>query len=68
MSHLVGVNVREQRYGFEVDWYDQQADTIRKYRLFYFPVTSSVEMFDIKNQRPFLKRQQIPEIRMEDFH
>jgi len=25
-------------------------------------------MFDVKNSRPFLKRQQIPEIRLEDFY
>ena len=49
--------VREQRFSFEVDWYDQQADVIRHYRLFFYPVTGSVEMFDIKNSRPFLKRQ-----------
>ena len=60
--------VRETRFGFEVDWYDQQADIIRKYRLFYYPVTNSIEMFDIKNNRPFLKRQQIPEVRLDDFY
>lgn len=60
--------MREQRFGFEVDWHDMQADVIRHYRLFYYPVTSSVEMHDIKNNRPFLKRQQIPEVRLEDFH
>jgi len=41
--------IREQRFTFEVKWYDQQADVVRDYRLFYFPVTSAVEMFDCKN-------------------
>jgi hypothetical protein len=25
-------------------------------------------MFDIKNARPFLKRQQIPEVKLDDFY
>lgn len=29
----------EQKYTFEVEWYDQQADIIRPYRTLYYPVT-----------------------------
>lgn len=31
-------------------------------------MTSSVEMHDVKNNRPFLKRQMIPEIKLDDFY
>ena len=54
--------IGEPKFTFEVDWYDQQADIIRAYRVLYFPVTSSIEMFDVKNARIFLKKQQIPKV------
>jgi len=57
----------EQKYTFEVDWYDQQADITRPYRTLYYPVTKSVEMYDVKNNRIFLKKQQIPAIQLDDF-
>lgn len=40
--------IKEERYVFETEWYDQQADIIRKYRLFYFPVTNCIEIYDKK--------------------
>ena len=57
----------EPKFTFEVDWYDQQADIIRHYRVLYYPVTSSIEMFDVKNARVFLKKQQIPSVQLDDF-
>ena len=57
----------EQKYTFEVEWYDQQADIIRPYRTLYYPVTQSVEMYDVKNSRIFLKKQQIASIQLDDF-
>jgi nucleoside-diphosphate kinase len=60
--------IREQRFTFEVDFYDQQADVIRNYRLFYFPTTNGVEIFDTKNSRPFLSRQQVPELKLDDLY
>ena len=57
----------EQKYTFEVEWYDQLADIIRPYRILYFPVLSAIEMFDVKNARIFLKKQQIPSIQLDDF-
>lgn len=57
----------EQKYIFDTDWYDQQADLNRQYRVIYFPVTSSIEMYDIKMNRIFLKKQQIPAINLDDF-
>lgn len=57
----------EEKYIFEVDWYDQQADLTRKYQVVYLPVVKSIEMYDVKNQRIFLKRQEIPSIQLDDF-
>ena len=61
------VTLGEPKFTFEVDWYDQQADITRHYRVLYYPVTSSIEMFDVKNSRIFLKKQQIPAIQLDDF-
>ena len=46
----------EQKYTFETEWYDQQADVIRPYRVMYYPGLKAVEMFDVKNNRQFLKK------------
>jgi len=40
--------IKEERYVFETEWYDQQADIIRKHRLFFFPLDNSIEMYDKK--------------------
>jgi len=57
----------EQKYTFETEWYDQQADIIRPYRVIYYPNLKSVEMYDVKNSRIFLKKQQIPSIALDNF-
>ena len=57
----------DEKYIFEVDWYDQQADLVRKYQVVYLPVNKAIEMYDVKNQRIFLKRQEIPTITLDDF-
>lgn len=56
-----------EKYTFEVDWHDTQADIIRKYRVLYYPVTSEIEMFDVKLNRIFLKKVEIPTIALDDF-
>jgi nucleoside-diphosphate kinase len=58
--------IKEERYVFEVEWYDQQADILRYYRLFFFPLDNSVEMYDKKMNRVFLKRIEIPSLKLSD--
>lgn len=57
----------EERFVFNLDWYDEQAHIIRQYTLNFFPVTNTIEMYDVKNSRIFLKRIEIPSIKLEDF-
>lgn len=64
---MATLTLGEEKFTFEVDWHDTQASIIRKYRVLYYPVTKTIEMFDIKNQRMFLKKQQIPGIELDDF-
>ncbi len=37
----------EERYVFECEWFDQQADLIRKYLITYFPRNHTIEMVTI---------------------
>jgi nucleoside-diphosphate kinase len=59
-------NASEPRYTFFVEWFDKQADLIRRYQLTYFLRDQMVEMYDIKNRRMFLKRAAFGHIQSED--
>uniref|UniRef100_A0A668A4A1 Nucleoside diphosphate kinase homolog 7 n=1 Tax=Myripristis murdjan TaxID=586833 RepID=A0A668A4A1_9TELE len=56
----------EDRYAFLAEWYDPTAALLRRYQLFYYPKDGSVEMFDVKNQRIFLRRTKYNDLRQED--
>lgn len=56
-----------EKYTFEVDWHDTQADIIRKYRVLFYPVRNEIEMFDVKLNRIFLKKVEIPSVSLDDF-
>lgn len=58
----------EDRYVFHVEWFDQQADVIRRYMMTYFPRDNSVSMYDTKNHRPFLKRSEYAEVSLADMY
>lgn len=44
------------RLSFVVEYVDPQASILRKYLLLFYPKDSTLEMFDVKNNRVFLKR------------
>jgi nucleoside-diphosphate kinase len=56
----------EERYIFIVDWFDQPADLVRQYQLTFFPADNTLEMYDNKNRRMFLKRCKNPNVGMEE--
>ncbi|XP_067453868.1 nucleoside diphosphate kinase 7 [Thunnus thynnus] len=56
----------EDRYAFLTEWYDPTAALQRRYQLFYYPKDGSVEMFDVKNQRIFLRRTKYDDLHQED--
>jgi len=58
----------EDRYVFYVEWFDAQADLIRRYMLTFFPGNSTIEMYDQKNKRPFLKRCEVGGIALSDIY
>uniref|UniRef100_A0A669DAX0 Nucleoside diphosphate kinase homolog 7 n=1 Tax=Oreochromis niloticus TaxID=8128 RepID=A0A669DAX0_ORENI len=56
----------EDRFAFLTEWYDPTSALLRRYQLFYYPRDGSVEMFDVKNQRIFLRRTRYDDIHQED--
>lgn len=57
---------RETTYSFVVEWFDQQASLTRQYLLCYFVIDDTIEMYDVKNKRTFLKRCKYPQVVLED--
>ena len=42
-------SVAEERYVFEVEWYDHQAALVRKYLLTFYPKNGQIDM--VSNER-----------------
>ncbi|KAJ8346324.1 hypothetical protein AAFF_G00213870, partial [Aldrovandia affinis] len=57
---------QEERFAFLAEWFDPAACLLRQYQLLYYPRDGSVEMFDVKNQRAFLKRTRYEELGQQD--
>jgi len=57
---------REIKYSFRMEWYDTQAEVVRHYLLIYHEVDHTIEMFDLKNRRTFLKRCSYPSVKLSD--
>ena len=54
----------DERYAFSTEWYDPNASLIRRYQLLFYPADNTVEMFDVKNRRLFLKRSNCPHVQL----
>lgn len=57
---------RKDRYAFVAEWYDAGASLIRRYQLLFYTTDQTVEMFDMKNKRLFLKRSQVDNVKLQD--
>lgn len=60
--------VKEDRFVFQTEWFDKQADLIRNYLLTFYPGDGSIDMYDLKNRRMFLKRMACPGIAIENLY
>ncbi|EDO34502.1 predicted protein, partial [Nematostella vectensis] len=58
----------DERFAFLAEWYDPQAALTRKYQLLFYASDNSVEMYDIKNRRLFLKRSKCDQYKADDFY
>uniref|UniRef100_A0A3P9PTF6 Nucleoside diphosphate kinase homolog 7 n=1 Tax=Poecilia reticulata TaxID=8081 RepID=A0A3P9PTF6_POERE len=57
---------QEDRYAFLTEWSDPTASLKRRFQLFFYPKDNSVEMFDLKYQRMFLRRTKYDDLHLED--
>ncbi|XP_062508899.1 nucleoside diphosphate kinase 7-like [Corticium candelabrum] len=57
----------DERYAFTVEWYDFNASLTRRYQFLYFVADNTIEMYDIKNRRTFLKRSKCDSVCLSDF-
>ncbi|XP_050816342.1 nucleoside diphosphate kinase 7 isoform X5 [Gopherus flavomarginatus] len=57
---------QDDRFAFIAEWYDPNASLFRRYELLYYPKDGSVEMYDVKNHRTFLKRTKYDDLHLED--
>jgi len=58
----------DERFAFIAEWYDPNAALVRKYQLLYYPKDKTLEMYDIKNRRIFLKRSKYESISSKDLY
>eukprot|EP00397_Hematodinium_sp_SG-2012_P049650 GEMP01057355.1.p1 GENE.GEMP01057355.1~~GEMP01057355.1.p1 ORF type:complete len:205 (+),score=38.84 GEMP01057355.1:90-704(+) len=58
----------EARYAFLCEWVDVQASLLRRYQLTFYPKDSTLEMYDMKNKRAFLKRTSYPLVSAKDLY
>jgi nucleoside-diphosphate kinase len=56
----------DSRYTFVVEYEDPQANITRQYQLLYYLSDMTIEMYDTKNRRMFLKRCAYPSLMVED--
>lgn len=56
----------EIRYSFIVEYFDQQGSLTRSYNLLYYVVNNTIEMFDLKSKRCFLKRCSYPSLSLSE--
>eukprot|EP01017_Pseudomicrothorax_dubius_P021420 TRINITY_DN2308_c0_g1_i2.p1 TRINITY_DN2308_c0_g1~~TRINITY_DN2308_c0_g1_i2.p1 ORF type:complete len:187 (-),score=44.58 TRINITY_DN2308_c0_g1_i2:700-1260(-) len=58
----------EERFVFIVEWFDTAASLIRTFNLTYFLHDKTIEMYDLKTKRIFLKRCEYPSIQLKDLY
>lgn len=56
----------EVRYSFVVEYFDQQGSLTRTYNLLYYVVNNTIEMYDLKSKRCFLKRCSYPSLSLSE--
>ncbi|XP_071543662.1 nucleoside diphosphate kinase homolog 7 isoform X2 [Panulirus ornatus] len=58
----------EMRYVFHTEWYDPVSATVKKFLLSFFPKDKSVEMYDLRAKRLFLKRLPVDGVEEKDLY
>lgn len=56
------------RYCFLVEWFDPTSKLTRSFQLSFCPSDETVEMYDLKNKKIFLKRTRIQDVSLQDLY
>lgn len=54
-------------YAFKIEFFDEMAELVRPYILVYHTEKGEIELFDVRNRRPFLKRTENHSLERKDF-
>ncbi|CAH4031241.1 nucleoside diphosphate kinase 7 isoform X1 [Pieris brassicae] len=57
----------KEKYSFVGEWYDNQASLVRRFNVFYYPNDDTIEMYDLKNRKTFLRRVKVNGIALDNF-
>ncbi|XP_026487869.1 nucleoside diphosphate kinase 7 [Vanessa tameamea] len=56
------------KFSFIGEWYDNQASLIRRFNVFYYPTDDTIEMYDLKNRKTFLRRVKVHGVTLDNFY
>ncbi|XP_055854336.1 nucleoside diphosphate kinase 7 [Episyrphus balteatus] len=62
-SHSTNIN----RLSFTAEWYQEEAGIVRLFLIYFYPSDQSLEVFEHKSKKTFLRRTRMPEITVKDF-
>ncbi|XP_048509250.1 nucleoside diphosphate kinase 7 isoform X2 [Athalia rosae] len=57
-----------ERYTFEAEWFDTVASMLRKFILYYYPADNTVEIYDVKSKKMFLRRTKCEGVHAKDLY
>ncbi|KAJ0182446.1 hypothetical protein K1T71_001815 [Dendrolimus kikuchii] len=58
----------KDRYSFIGEWYDNQASLVRRFNVFYYPTDDTLEMYDLRNKKTFVRRIKVNGISLENIY
>lgn len=57
-----------ERFCFITEYYDNLSSLHRRFQLFYYPNDESIEMYEIRTKKMFLKRNVVPNVTLKDLY
>ncbi|XP_050342282.1 nucleoside diphosphate kinase 7 [Nymphalis io] len=56
------------KFSFIGEWYDNQASLVRRFNVFFYPTDDTIEMYDLKNRKTFLRRVKVNGVNLDNFY
>ena len=57
-----------ERFCFITEYYDNYSTMVRRFQLFYYPKDNTIEIYDMKNKKIFLKRCVVPGVEFKNLY